>query len=136
MSGYSNPYVLLQFPELGDDVSVLMRNPQLLPPSEITPKDVATDETGKPLDPQAAQEAMYEVFARVIVAWKVYDASQPVPLDLTDDPDPVALFASLSVDSLAPQPRLTAVTVENVARMPLRITNRIMEEISKVADPQ
>ncbi|MFB6805486.1 hypothetical protein [Streptomyces sp. NPDC056387] len=135
MSGYTNPYVLLQFPELGEDVSVLMRNPQLLPPSEVTPKDVPLDDRGQPLDPQQAQEAMYEVFARVIVAWKVYDASQAAPLELGDDVDPVALFESLGA-AQTPQPRLGAVTVENIGRMPLRIINRVMEEISRVADPQ
>lgn len=135
MSGYNNPYVILQFPELGDDVSVLMRNPQLLPPREVTPKDVPLDDRGQPVDPQQAQEAMYEVFARVIVAWKVYDASQATPLDLGDDVDPVVLFASLGA-SPTPQPRLTAITAENVGRMPMRIINRVMEEIARVADPQ
>lgn len=135
MAGYNNPYVLLQFPELGDDVSVLMRNPQLLPPSEVTPKDVPLDDRGQPLDPQQAQEAMYEVFARVIVAWKVYDASEPAALELGDDVDPVALFESLGAVQ-DPQPRLGPVTVENIGRMPLRIINRVMEEISRVADPQ
>lgn len=135
MPGYNNPYVILQFPELGDDVSVLMRNPQLLPPSEVTPKDVPLDDRGQPVDPQQAQEAMYEVFARVIVAWKVYDASESTPLNLGDDVDPVALFESLGAEQ-SPQPRIGAITAENVARMPMRVINRVMEEIAKVADPQ
>jgi len=135
VSGYSNPYVLLQFPELGDDVSVLMRNPQLLPPSEVTPKDVPLDERGQPLDPQQAQESMYEVFARVIVAWKVYDASESAPIEAGEEVDPVALFESLNAVG-APQPRLGAITSDNVGRMPMRIINRVMEEISRVADPQ
>ncbi|MFE9844672.1 hypothetical protein [Streptomyces goshikiensis] len=134
MAGYSNPYVLLTFPELGDDVSVLMRNPQLLPPKEVTPKDVPLDDRGQPLDPQQAQEAMYEVFARVIVAWKVYDASQAPLLELGDDVDPVALFESLG-DAQTPQPRLGPITIENIARMPLKIINRVAEEITSVADP-
>ncbi|MEU8552325.1 hypothetical protein AB0C81_36065 [Streptomyces roseoverticillatus] len=68
MPGYTNPYVLLQFPDLGDDVSVLMRNPQLLPPRDITPEDVPLDANGQLSDPQAAQEAMYRVFARAVRA--------------------------------------------------------------------
>lgn len=135
MSGYSNPYSLLQFPELGDDVSVLIRNPQLLAPAEITPKDVPLDERGQPLDPQEAQNAMYEVFARLIVAWKVYDGSTGTPLELGEDADPVALFESLNATPDA-QPRLGAITVDNIARMPLRIINRIGEELGRVADPQ
>jgi hypothetical protein len=135
MAGYSNPYSLLTFPELGEDVSVLIRNPQLLAPAEITPKDVPLDERGQPLDPQEAQNAMYEVFARLIVAWKVYDGSQAPNLELGEDADPVALYESLNS---APdgQPRLGAITVDNIARMPLRIINRIGEELGRVADPQ
>ena len=135
MAGYANPYVILQFPELGDDVSVLMRNPQLLPPKEVTPKDVPLDDRGQPLDPQQAQEAMYEVFAHIIVAWKVYDASEAPPLALDGDVDPVALFASLDA-AQSPQPRIGEITVDNISRLPMRIINRVMEEIAKVADPQ
>jgi hypothetical protein len=96
MSGYTNPYVLLQFPDLGDDVSVLMKNPQLLPPSEIQPEDVPTDDNGQPLDQKAAQEAMYKVMAKLIVSWKVYEAfSDGDALDIDPDADPVDIFAAL-----------------------------------------
>jgi hypothetical protein len=132
--GYSNPYVLLEFPDLGDDVSVLMRNPQLLAPAEITPEDVPVDDKGQPLDSQDAQKAMYKVFGRVIVAWKVYDAALQMPLDVGEDADPVALFKSLGEGN--EQPRIGAITEENIARLPMRIINRIMEEIGHVADPQ
>ncbi|MFD9564343.1 hypothetical protein [Streptomyces sp. NPDC059994] len=135
MSGYTTPYVLLQFPDLGDDVSVLMRNPQLLPPSEITPEDVPVDDKGEPLDSNAAQQAMYKVFARVIVAWKVYDACAQTGPDLGEDADPVALFESLS-ESQDTQVRLGAITVDNISRMPVRVINKVMETIAQVADPQ
>ncbi|MGK5728921.1 hypothetical protein [Streptomyces sp. URMC 124] len=134
MSGYTHPYVLLQFPELGDDVSVLMRNPQLLPPREITPEDVAMDASGQPVDPQAANEAMYKVFARVIVAWKVYDSAGTAPPEIGPDSDPVALYEQLREGG--GQPRIGDITAENVARLPMKIINRVMEEISRVADPQ
>lgn len=134
MSGYTNPYVLLQFPELGEDVSVLLKNPQLLPPSEITPEDVPTDDSGRPLDPKAANEEMYKVMARVIVAWKVYEAFDPdTVLDIDPDADPITLFESLGAGE---QTRLGNVTAENVGRLPLAIINRIGEEIGRVADPQ
>lgn len=135
MAGYSTPYVLLQFPELGDDVSVLMRNPQLLAPSEITPRDVPLDDRGQPLDPQDAQRAMYEVFERIIVAWKVYDGAAAPTLELGVDADPVALYESLNAVQDA-QPRLGAITVDNISRAPLRIINKIGEELGRVADPQ
>ncbi|MFE3577842.1 hypothetical protein [Streptomyces vinaceus] len=134
MSGYTNPYVILQFPDLGGDVSVLMRNPQLLPQSVLTPRDVPLDEHNQPINQQEANEAMYEVFARVIVAWRVYDGSQVVSLEIAEDADPVALFESLGHD--VDQPRLGAITPENVAKMPVRIIKRVMEEIAQVADPQ
>jgi hypothetical protein len=134
MSGYTNPYVLLQFPDLGDDVSVLMKNPQLLPPSEIQPEDVATDENGQPVDAQAANEAMYKVMARLIVAWKVYEAFAPGDtLDIDPEADPAELFASLGSGT---QERLGKVTPENVAKLPLAVINRIGGEIGRVADPQ
>ena len=134
MSGYTNPYVLLTFPDLGDDVSVLMKNPQLLPPSEITPEDVPTDENGQPLDPKAANEAMYKVMARLIVAWKVYEAFDPgAAPEIDADADPAELFASLGAGE---QKRLGAITAENVGRLPLAIINRIGEEVGRVADPR
>lgn len=131
---YTNPYVLLQFPELGDDVSILLKNPQLLPPSEITPEDVPVDDKGQPLDSKAAQEAMYKVFAKIIVAWKVYDATAASPVEVAADADPVALFESFGASE--EQPRLGAITAENVGRLPVRVINRLMEELSRVADPQ
>jgi hypothetical protein len=134
MAGYTSPYVLLPFPDLGDDVSVLIRNPQLLPPSELTPEDVQLDERGQPVDPQAANMAMYKVFARLIVAWKVYDASELItPVEVSEDADPVALFESLETTA---QPRLGAISAENIARLPLRIINRIGAELGSVADPK
>lgn len=134
MSGYTNPYVLLQFPDLGDDCSILMKNPQLLPPKDITPEDVALDDKGQPLDPQAANEAMYAVFARIIVAWKVYEAfGSGVAPEIAPDADPIALFESLGAGE---QPRLGEITVENIGRLPMVIIKRVMEELSRVADPQ
>lgn len=134
MSGYTNPYVLLTFPDLGEDISVLMKNPQLLPPSEIQPEDVPLDDNGQPLDQNAAQQAMYKVMARLIVAWKVYEAFDPnASLDIPADADPTALFESLGAGE---QERLGNVTVDNIGRLPLAILNRIGEEVGRVADPQ
>lgn len=132
MPGYTNPYVLLTFPELGDDVSVLMKNPQLLPPADLTPEDVPVDDDGKPLDNQAANEAGYKMMAGIIVAWKVYEAFDPAPLDIDPDADPAALFESLSAGVPV---RIGKVTPENVGRLPMVVLKRIMEEISP-ADPQ
>ncbi|MFF7881066.1 hypothetical protein ACH40F_07685 [Streptomyces sp. NPDC020794] len=135
MSGYTNRFVLLPFPELGDKVSVLMRNPRLLPPSEITPEDVQTDTEGRPVDPQAANQAMYKVMARLIVNWHVYDgAGEGVLPDIDLDADD--LDAQLAALEEADQVRLDKVTPENVAKLPMAIITRIGEEIGRVADPQ
>lgn len=133
MAGYANPYVMLTFPELGEDCSVLMRNPQLLPPSEITPEDVPLDDKGQPIDPQAANEAMYKVMARVIVAWKVYlpYATQLPRVD--PSADPLEVLATLEA---LEQQRVGEVTPENVGRLPMAIIQRVMEEIGRVADPK
>lgn len=133
MTGYANPYVMLLFPELGDDCSILMRNPQLLPPSEITPEDVQTNADGQPVDPQAANEAMYKVMARTIVAWKMYEAfSADLPM-VDPDADPADVLASLETME---QRRIGSVTAENVGRLPMAAIQRVMEEISRVADPK
>lgn len=133
MAGYANPYVMLTFPDLGEDCSVLMKNPQLLPPAEITPEDVPVDADGKPVDPMAANEAMYKVMARVIVAWKVYAAftTDLPPVDPAADPSEVLA----TLESLEQQ-RIGPVTAENVAKLPMVVIQRVMEEISRVADPK
>jgi hypothetical protein len=77
---------------------------------------------------------MYKVMAKLIVAWKVYEAFAPGDtLDIDPDADPADLFASLGGGE---QTRLGKVTPENVARLPLAVINRIGEEIGRVADPQ
>lgn len=134
MSGYTNRVILLQFPELGERVSVLLRNPRLLPPSELTPEDVAVDDKGLPLDPKAANEAMYKVMANLIVAWHVYDASAPGAA-ATIDLDADNLDDQLKALEAADQVRLGEISAENVAKLPMSIINRIGEEIGRVADP-
>lgn len=132
MSGYTNPYVLLTFADLGDDVSVLMRNPQLMPPSQLQPRDVPMDDKGQPLDQEAARQASFEVMERLIVAWKVYEAFGD-EVEVAEDADPAALFEQLT----AGEPRrLGAVNAENIGRLPLAILNRIGEEVGRVADPR
>ena len=134
MSGYTNRVILLQFPELGDKVSVLLRNPRLLPPSEITPEDVAVDDKGQPLDAQAANRAMYKVMSRLIVAWHVYDAST-ASSEASIDLDADNLDEQLDAFEAADQIRLIEITADNVAKLPMAIINKIGEEIGRVADP-
>lgn len=130
---YSKPYVMLPFPELGEDCSVLLRNPNLLSPAEITPRDVQLDADGKPVDANEANLAMYEMMTKVIVAWKVYEAF-PADLPQVDpDADPAEVLASLETME---QRRVGAVTAENIGRLPMAIIKAVMDEIGHVADPK
>lgn len=131
---YTNPYVLLEFPELGDDVSVLIRNPQLMPPDALSPEDVPLDDKGMPVNPQDGLNASYKVMAGLIVAWKVYEIFNPADgLDIDIDEDPADILARLGAGT---QQRLGKVTPEAVGRLPMSIITRIMDEVQRVTNPQ
>lgn len=131
---YTNPYVLLEFPELGDDVSVLLRNPQLMPPGALSPEEVPLNEKGEPLNPQDGLSASYKVMAGLIVAWKVYEVFNPADaLDINPDDDPATVLARLGEGT---QQRFGKVTPEAVGRLPMAIITRIMEEVQRVTNPQ
>lgn len=133
MSGYANRFILLKFPELGDRVSVLLHNPRLMSPSELTPRDTPVGPDGQALDSQAALDAGHEVVARVIAAWHVYDASASGSVDI--DLDGADLADQLKALEAMEQKRLGEITPESVAKLPIPIINKIGEEIQKVADP-
>lgn len=131
---YANPYVLLEFPDLGDDVSVLIKNPQLMPPDALSPEDVPVNDKGEPLNPQDGLNASYKVMAGLIVAWKVYEVFNPADtLDINPDDDPAAVLARLGEGT---QQRFGKVTPEAVGRLPMAIITRIMEEVQRVTNPQ
>jgi hypothetical protein len=131
---YANPYVLLQFPDLGDDVSVLIRNPQLMPPDSLTPGDIPLNDKGEPVNAQDAKNETYKIIAGLIVAWKVYEAFDPGDtLDIDPNADPAALFESLGAGE---QQRFGKVTPDAVGRLPMAILGRLMEEIGRVTNPQ
>lgn len=139
MAGYANPYVLRTYPELGDRVSVLMRNPQLLPPEVITPRDVPLDDKGQPLDSADAQMAMYEVMARIVVKWRVFDGSAAAPEvpDLDLDVDLDALAEQVEALGTVDQPPLGEISAANVAKLPMAIISDLMDVIGRVAsDPK
>lgn len=131
---YTNPYVLLEFPDLGDDVSVLIKNPQLMPPDALSPEDVPVNDKGEPLNPQDGLNASYKVMAGLIVAWKVYEVFNPADaLDINPDDDPAAVLARLGEGT---QQRFGKVTPEAVGRLPMAIITRIMEEVQRATNPQ
>lgn len=131
MSGYADPFVLLRFPELGDDCSVLLRNPKLLPPGDITPEDVPMRDDGQPVDPQAANDAGYKVMANIIVAWKIY-AAPGMGTDIDPEADPEDVLKALEGVELV---RLGKPTAESIAKAPVAVIKRVMEEIQSTLDP-
>jgi hypothetical protein len=129
--GYANRVVTLTFDELSDDpedrIWVCIRNPKLVPIDEMRSGagDVATDADGKPADSDAAAKSGYRIFAKLIVGWHVYDA--------TVLPELNAAGEDVGAQVLLPQ---APVTVETVAKLPLAILNRLMEELGSVNPPQ
>lgn len=129
IAGYANRVIHLTFDELSenpaqDPIWVSLRNPRLVPPDELRPKNVATDPvTGAPLDTNAAEEAMYAVFTKLIIGWRVYDASCMAIDESTGEP--------------LDQPRLPMPpTTEAVAKLPSVILARLVEEFTQAANPQ
>lgn len=110
--GYKNAAIPLTFPELGDDCSVLLRNPRLLPAQKLTPADVPLNPDGSPVDPEAAQQATFEVLANVIIGWHVWDAT---------------------VEDLENAPLLEDITPANIARMPVAIISEISRVVAEAA---
>lgn len=107
----------LSFAELsepGDEVYVTMRNPRTVPFDALRPKGVVYDAAGNAIDQDQANRAMYEVYAGLIVNWRVYDATAE-----TDD-----------------QPLLASpATGELFARLPVEIQDRIADEVNKRRNP-
>jgi hypothetical protein len=113
---YANRVLHLDFPELsaeGDPVWIKMRNPKFLSPAEIRGRKArpAGDEQA---DTDAEENSSYELFAKLIIGWHVYDAA-----DNDDNPPPLGMPA----------------TAASVAKLPVEILNRLGEELAK-ANPR
>jgi hypothetical protein len=125
MAGYANRTVYLGFPEFteaGDrEVHVVIRNPRLMPPGELTPQKIALDANGKPIDLEAAKYANNALMAKLVIGWHVYDTNYAVDEDGNE----------------LPQERLPLpATAELVAKLPTRIFAKITTEITGAFDPQ
>lgn len=129
MSGYSKRVIRLDFPGLTDDdvkdpVWVAIRNPRLVPPHELVPQESTPIVEGQPVNPQAANRSMHEMFSRLIVGWRAYDATTPIQLDAAgNDVTPQVLLPA----DFAP---------ENVARLPLELINEIGREVREASNPR
>lgn len=104
------------YPNLGDDIYVVISNPMLMPASKLqTGTDIQLDASGNPVDPVEAMNKSMEMVANIIIDWRVYD-----PLDGAIVPEPLPLPA----------------TSENVQRIPVVISNAIAELVGKALNPR
>ena len=125
--GYANRLVHLDFTaelaEPGDQIWITIRNPKLMAAGELRPREVAMMPDGvTPVNMNDAETAMYEMLAKLIVGWHVYDASE-IALDS---------FGNPVAQDVLPMPA----TPENVAKLPAVIVKRISEEITNAVNPQ
>jgi hypothetical protein len=129
--GYGNRVIHLDFTrDLSDDpdkdkIWVSLYNPRLMPPSELRPaNDVPVDPaTGRPVDMVEAERQMFGLFAKLIIGWRVYDASH-----IVIDPE----TGEVQDQPLLPHPA----TAELVAKLPAVILTRLTEEFTQAVNPQ
>jgi hypothetical protein len=127
VAGYANRVIHIPFPDLtddpeGDPIWLSIRNPQYMAPSEMRPKDLPQGPDGQPEDPTAAIEAMYEVYSKLILGWRVYD-----PDSIRVDPDTGEL-ADMERMPSPPTPRL-------VAKLPMVILAKLSEVVKEAVNP-
>lgn len=102
MAGYANRVMRLGFPQLTEEgqpeLFITIRNPRVVPPDDLAAYDIQVDANGMPTDAQKATERSAQIIARLIVAWRMYDATEwgvdeagelldqkPLPLPATPD---------------------------------------------------
>lgn len=123
MPGYANRLVYIDFPELGDNIRVIMRNPKLMTTDELAGDNVSVDPvTGVPTDIEAAKQSMYKTIAKLVVGWTVYDATAPMLDEDLNEIDQPAL----------PMPA----TAESVAKLPSAILTKLGTIVKDAVNPQ
>lgn len=126
MPGYSNPVITLRFDQLVDDptndpIWVAIKNPKVMPPEALRPKDVELDADGKPVNEADAMSAMYSIIAGLVIGWRAYDATD-ITIDAAGNVQPMSLLP-------------TPATADLVRRLPMEIINQIAEVIRQAANP-
>jgi len=130
MPGYATPVITRHFPELvedGDDVWVTIRNPRLMAPGEMlsTADGVQTGPDGEVQDLGVASRASFKLAAKLIIGWRMYDATFIPQLDPQGEPVPGAAAALLPP---VPGPA-------DVAKAPMAVFNWLGEQMATV-NPQ
>jgi hypothetical protein len=129
MPGYANNVITLTFPELSadpenDSIHVVIRNPRLMSASQLKPRDIALDGDGNPIDEKEAEEASFEVMARIIIGWRVYDPTAEITVD--DDGNVT------SEPVLLPK----VYNAETIGKLPMVIFSRLGTEMTEALNPQ
>lgn len=114
MPGYDNRFKRIDFPELGEDVFITIRNPKTLPPSMMRPEGIRVDAAGNPVDEEETERAMYAVIAKLVRDWHVYDASSD------EDEQPLLMLPA---------------TADKIGQLPLVILKALGNEIQVAVNP-
>ncbi len=149
--GYKNRIITLTFPDLadeGDSIHVVLRNPRLLPAEELQALAGARRRTVEERQRlEAARAALdagldipdelvsdddanrgFELVARLVVGWRVWDSTTPVKLDADGN----------LIEDEETRPRLLPLpaTTESVGKLPQEILTRIMQEVAAANPPR
>lgn len=129
MPGYKNRFFRLEFPELTEEgeplVYLKLRNPTTRPYEELQP-DTVFNADGSPVDRRDALHAMYAVYAALIVAGHVYDAT----VSRDDDGE------EGEEGEMPDQPLLTfPMSADDFAKLPSEIQNKVADEVVKRQNP-
>lgn len=139
MSGYAGQAIRLPFDSLSEDpaadpIWVVIKNPKLQPPQALRPTDPAaydTGDDGKMKDADRASEAGREMAARLVIAWRAYDATTSPEFDaLTGEQ-----VAGTGQKLLAAPAGGNGAHPDQFAKLPQVIQMAIMEKIAEAVNP-
>jgi hypothetical protein len=126
MPGFANRVKTLIFPELTEDgertLFVALRNPKTMPMEALVPQDIPRGPDGAVLDPAAAETRSREIVAKLVIGWRMYDATD---FSIDDEGNPVD-------QALLPLPA----TPESVAKLPMVVIQQINTAIVEAINPQ
>ena len=118
MPGLKNRLITINFPDLTEDgeelLYVTLRNPKLVPMDWLRSK-VALNDSGEPLNEDAATQESYERVAKLITDIRMYDAE--------------------AEDEVGNQQLIgMPMTADKVSRLPMIVNTRIAMELAKVGE--
>lgn len=126
MAGFANRVRTLTFPELTEEgepiLFVAVRDPKTMPPKLLMPPDIARGPDGQPLVPEEAEQRSREILARMVIRWRMYDAS-----DFAVDDEGFPLE-----QAMLPLPA----TPELIEKLPLVVTHAMNTLIVEALNPK